>query len=66
MGLVVLAIVITSLLAVPIVDERCFFMGLGAIIPQVANIPTNLARHLRVHGFDGALWDFSGTLAKLL
>jgi hypothetical protein len=54
------------MLAKPIVDVGSIFVGLQAVIARMANIPTDLARHLRVQGFDGAGVDIGDTLVKPL
>jgi hypothetical protein len=64
--LVVPTIIATSLLAIPVVDVLCFFMGFGAVIPRMANIIPDLARHLRFCGFDDTDVDAGDTLVKLI
>jgi hypothetical protein len=50
----------------PIVDVGSILVGLQAVIARMANTPIDLARHLRVQGFDGAGVDVGGTLVKPL
>jgi hypothetical protein len=48
----------------PVIDVWGFLMGLGAVVPWVANISTYLTRHVWVHGLDGACSSlfFNGTI----
>jgi hypothetical protein len=64
--LVTPAIISSSLLVKPIVDVGSILVGLQAVIARMANTPIDLARHLRVQGFDGAGVDVGGTLVKPL
>jgi hypothetical protein len=52
----------------PVVDIGGFSTGLEAVVPRMANIATDFAYHMRVHGLDDAIhyFLFGGTLIKPL
>ena len=54
------------MLAKPVVDAGCFFLGFRTVVPQMANISTDFTLHVWAHGLDSAFGELGGMVVQPL